>query len=354
MPIPPAPPADVEAALDEYRARARDELVDYFPAGEPRRWLYDLLPDYPLRAGKGLRPALCIATCRAFGGSLSGALHSAVAVEMLHNAFLVHDDIQDGSGRRRGRPSLPAEQGMPIALNVGDMLALLCVEPLVDNFVRVGPAALPILRRFSATIRETLEGQAIELGWIRDNVLELGPEDYLRMALKKTSWYSFILPCQAGALAAWSLVGSNRFIDFGFYFGAMFQIQDDLLNVLPGGDSGEEYLSDLFEGKRTLMLIHVYSNARDDDKRFLRRLYGRPRAERGMDDIRRVLRLMVEHQSIEFARAALRYMEDEAIEAFDVAFDGVADSEDSRFIRGLIPYLLLSRPAALHAVVPSG
>ena len=73
-------------------------------------------------SGKGLRPALCIATCRAFGGSIEQALPSAVSIELLHNAFLVHDDIEDGSLYRRNRATLYVEQGVPIAINVGDAM----------------------------------------------------------------------------------------------------------------------------------------------------------------------------------------------------------------------------------------
>ena len=352
MATPPAPPGDVEATLDEYRQRTLAEVLDYMPPGEPRRWLYDLLPDYPLRPGKGLRPALCIATCRAFGGSIGAAIKSAAALELFHNAFLVHDDIQDGSPWRRGRRALHLEQGVPIALNVGDALAFLALRPLADNFTRLGPAALPILAQFSVTVSETIEGQAMELGWIRDNVLDLGVEDYLRMTLKKTAWYTAIQPCQAGAVAAWSTVDAERFVDFGFFLGAMFQIQDDLLNLFPGGDPGEELLSDLYEGKRTLMLIHLLQQGDAYTRRFLERFLARPRSERTEADAGHVVRLMVDHGSIEFARACLLEMADEAVEGFETAFGGVPDSRHSRFVRGLIPYLLLSRGAALEGRLP--
>ena len=71
------------------------------------------------REGKGLRPALCLATCEAFGGSVEDALHVAAAIELLHAAFLIHDDIEDGSEKRRGRSAMHVEYGVPIALNAG-------------------------------------------------------------------------------------------------------------------------------------------------------------------------------------------------------------------------------------------
>ena len=74
------------------------------------------------RAGKGLRPALCIATCRAFGGSIEQALPSAVSLELLHNAFLVHDDIEDGSCTGATSRRCTSSEGVPIAINVGDAM----------------------------------------------------------------------------------------------------------------------------------------------------------------------------------------------------------------------------------------
>ena len=108
-------------------------------------------------------------------------------------------------------------------------------------------------------MQESLEGQAMELGWVRDNRCDVTDEDYLRMVLKKTCWYSFIHPCRIGALIATKdRVDLDRFNRFGCYLGTAFQIQDDLLNLT--GDErryGKEIGGDLLEGKRTLMLIHL-------------------------------------------------------------------------------------------------
>src|SRR6516162_87343 len=114
-------------------------MKQYFPTGTPRRHLYDLLSDYPERGGKMMRSSLCIATARAFGGSIDDALCSAVAIELMHNALLIHDDIEDESEQRRGRPTLHVLHGIPLALNVGDTLTLLSLRPLFDNIGRLGP-----------------------------------------------------------------------------------------------------------------------------------------------------------------------------------------------------------------------
>src|SRR5207244_3449628 len=98
-----------------------------------------LVAGYPRRGGRMLRPSLCIATARAFGAKLEVAVRSAVALELLHNAFLVHDDVEDDSDVRRGRPTLHTLHGVPLAVNVGDALALLGLRAVTDNQATLGP-----------------------------------------------------------------------------------------------------------------------------------------------------------------------------------------------------------------------
>src|SRR5918996_1930660 len=99
--------------------------------------LYDLLSDYPFREGKGLRPAICFAACRACGGRTEQALLSATALELFHNAFLVHDDVEDGSEFRRGRFTLFKEHGAPVAINVGDATNVVAMDLLLANTSRI-------------------------------------------------------------------------------------------------------------------------------------------------------------------------------------------------------------------------
>ncbi len=89
--------ASVETRLREVGRVVRNSMMDAMPDGEPVRWLYGPMREYPSRPGKALRPALCMSAGRAFGGSADDLLGIAVSIELLHNAFLVHDDIADGS-----------------------------------------------------------------------------------------------------------------------------------------------------------------------------------------------------------------------------------------------------------------
>jgi geranylgeranyl diphosphate synthase type II len=297
--------AIVPQVLEEYGTVTRAVLRRYLAPRPPQRHLYRLAADYPRRGGRMLRPSLCIATARVFGATIEDAANSAAALELLHNAFLVHDDVEDESEVRRGRPTLHELHGVPIAVNVGDALTLLGLRALIDNRAKLGPrVTMRVLEEAERMARESVEGQAIELGWRRDNVVRLREADYLQMVLKKTCWYSTIYPSRIGALIG---TGSerdlDRFIRYGFFLGAAFQIQDDLLNLI--GDRrryGKELGGDVWEGKRTLMLIDLLRKADAEERVRLRDFLACPRASRDAEEGRWVRERMDAYGCIEYAR----------------------------------------------------
>ncbi len=333
---------EIEETLQHYRTLVQSELERYLPDSEPAAYLYDLAREYPARGGKGIRPALLLATCQAFGGSISEALPNAVAIELLHNAFLIHDDIEDDSRQRRGAPTLHVAHGVPLAINTGDALAVLSLAPLRDQAALGTRLQRLILDEYEHMNRLTVEGQATELGWRRDNALDLDPDDYLDLIMKKTCWYTTIHPLRVGAL-----IGSRGTADlapltrFGFHLGAAFQIRDDLLNLVGSEELyGKEILGDLREGKRTLMLIHLISEASGDDRDELTNLLGRPEGERTEVEAERIFELMQAYGSLPFAQEYGRGIASAADTAFEIAFAGLPASPHRDFVQGLIPYML--------------
>jgi geranylgeranyl diphosphate synthase type II len=259
---------DFAAYLSESRALVLDEIRRFIPEDGPfRKVLYDLILDYPMRAAKGLRPALCLSTCRALGGSTSAALPSAAVLELLHNAFLIHDDVEDASEQRRGRASLHEEHGTPAAINVGDAMLALAMSPLLDNIRHVGLGkALRVLQAVSLMSVQTAEGQALELHWVRHGVESFDDADYVRLAEKKTAVYSFVTPMAVGGIlggASPSVI--ERLEAVGRALGVAFQIQDDVLNLAGDeGAYGKERYGDLWEGKHTLVVAHMLRCAAPD------------------------------------------------------------------------------------------
>src|ERR1700742_797532 len=264
----------VDERLREVAKQVRRSMLDAMPDGEPSQWLYAPMREYPSRPGKALRPALCMSAGRAFGDSSNDLLGIAVAIELMHNAFLVHDDVADQSEMRRGRPTLATTYGAAAALNAGDGLAIVASQVLRRATRRLGRDLADLVwGEFDTMAMRTLEGQATEIGWQLDEVEGLRPEDYLHLIMHKTCWYTTIHPLRVGAI-----VGSGGtaelgpLVRFGFHFGAAFQIRDDLLNLV--GDEqlyGKEILGDLYEGKRTLPLVHLLSEAQGGDRELVRK-----------------------------------------------------------------------------------
>ena len=338
-----APSALFQQKLAAYGGAARERMREYLDGLPFQDGLRELVADYPERGGRSLRASLCMATARAFGASASEALNSAVALELLHNAFLVHDDVEDESQERRGRPTLYRSHGAPMAINAGDALAVLSLRPLIDNFGVLGPRlSLRILEEAQRMAQESVEGQFLELWWRQRNASHLTEGDYLRMVMKKTCWYTIIYPLRVGAL-----IGSRGSADlepslrFGFFVGAAFQIQDDLLNLV--GDEaryGKERNGDLWEGKRTLMLIHLLGAAEPEERARLLRLLEAPRAVRAEADIRWIRALMERYGSIEHARQVAQELAQAAQREFPHAYGALRDSPDKQFIEQLPLWVL--------------
>jgi len=335
-------PELVASMLEEYGGITRKALTGYLPAGGSLPYLDELLADYPLRGGKMMRSSLCIATARALGARLEDVICSAASIELLHNALLIHDDIEDGSDERRGRPALHHLHGMPLALNAGDTLSLLSVRPLKDNQRRLGPRlAMQILEETERTAWESAEGQALELGWRRDNRMDVSEEDYLVMILKKTCWLATIHPARVGALIGRRGGGDlEALFRFGFFLGAAFQIQDDVLNLAGDARYGKELNGDLWEGKRTLMLTHGYCKANPAQKAELAAVLSRPREQRTPSEVDWMRALIEEHGSIAYAVAIARGLAGAALREFEAIFEAVSASRDKAFIRGLVTWTI--------------
>ena len=327
-----------------YREMIADQLTAAVPTGEPQRHLYGLVGDFLGRSGKGLRPALCIATARALGGRGEDAVPAAAGLEMLHNAFLVHDDIEDESETRRGYPTLHKRAGVPVAVNTGDAMNALSMRLFRKAGERLGPAGvLRILDEVDHLIVETLEGQAMELGWMRDNDLTVGPQDYMRLVLKKTAWYSFIHPMRIGALVADGDDRElNRFDGFGFLIGLAFQITDDVLNLNGSlARYGKEIDGDLWEGKRTLLLTHTLAHARPGDREWIAGFLGRPRERRLPSEVFRLHKIIEDSGSLAWAQACAGVFAEAARRQFDdVAFAGIAPNPDLDWLRGCVDFVV--------------
>jgi geranylgeranyl diphosphate synthase type II len=189
--------------------------------------------------------------------------------------------------------------------------------------------------------RRTVEGQALELGWIADRDLDVTEADYLRMVLGKTSWYSTIHPCRLGAL-----IGSkgrapiNALVPIGCYVGATFQLRDDLDNLAPGDESyGKDVAGDIIEGKRTIALLHLLTHCSEAQRAEVKRLMASDCSLAREARISRVLQLMAELGSLAYTRDMADAFARLAINEIPTAFSTATSREDVDYFTGMVLYL---------------
>lgn len=255
-----------EKFLNEKTASFDSYMAEFFGEGtHPDMWryLYGPLSEFSNNAGKRHRPLICMLACRAVGGDDQMARAAGAAIEHFHTAALIHDDIADESQLRRGKPCLHHQIGEGLAINAGDLaLSLVTGTVLVDDSLS-DAVKLRVLKELVDMTTRTIEGQALDIGWARDERFDITVEDYLTMAAHKTAFYSGGVPLAVGAIIGG---GSEEQIEtlraYGMSTGLAFQIQDDLLNLIGSEESTKkDFRSDITEGKRTLVVVHALANA---------------------------------------------------------------------------------------------
>jgi geranylgeranyl diphosphate synthase, type II len=329
------------ALRSHYADLTRRLVLDSIPVGEPGPHLYHLVTEHLTRPAKALRPTLCLATCGALGGSIEDALPVAAALELHHDAFLVHDDIEDGSPTRSGRRSLHEQHGLELALNAGDALTAIAVGQLGSGLRRLDRRrADAIAHEFDRLVAETVEGQATELGWHVDGRTDLTAGDYLRMVTKKTAWYTAIGPVRIGALlASGGSIEPDFGIRFGIHLGVAFQMANDIADALRCAKSPGTFTdSDIHEGKRTIMMIHLLANLTGEERDHLVGFLRSKRQARSDADARRVVRLMSEKGSLKCGVDRLREVATAGAREARQAFGGLPDSADRDLLIGIFPH----------------
>ncbi len=266
--------------------------------------------------GKRLRPALCLLTCEGLREQYEKALPFACASEILHNVFLIHDDIEDGDRKRRNRNTLWVEYGIPNAINIGDFLAAKAYSILLKSDVD-SVVLKRMVEVFTETYLITTQGQALDINLRADR--DLSEEQYLKIVSLKTAkylGYNFV----GGALAAKApehVIASLW--KAGGLLGPAFQIQDDLLDLTKGKGRGGEIGCDIKEGKPTIFLAHVlkHENAGSSSKtRKLLDILQKERDRTSKEEIEWVIDYYEQQGALAFARGKARQLIEQAIEQF--------------------------------------
>jgi geranylgeranyl diphosphate synthase type II len=232
---------------------------------------------------------------------------------------------------------------MPQAVNIGDGLHARMWAVLLGNREALGhEKTLAVLGEFANMVAETVEGQTYELGWIQKKQWDIDERDYYNMTGKKTSWYTVITPCRLGGVIA----GAGRktldsFVTFGMPMGIAFQIQDDLLNLLVEPEKyGKEIAGDIWEGKRTLVLIHLLKSCPKAERARIISIMEKPREGKTAKEVEYVLGQMKGRGSIDYAKQRAREFALKAKSLFDAEFGAVPEGAAKDSIKALIDYVI--------------
>jgi geranylgeranyl diphosphate synthase type I len=231
---------------------------------------WDITPGNTDARGKRIRPLLVLLSCTAAGGNWVCAIPGATAVELVHNFSLIHDDIEDRSPLRRGRPTIWKKWGIPQAINTGDAMYALAHLEAVRLAKTVSPSiGLKAVEILQATCLHLTKGQYLDL--LYETRKDIDIEDYWTMVEGKTAALVAV-SAELGAMAAFcDETKSALYRKFGWSLGLAFQVQDDILgiwgNTLKTGKSSQ---SDLVTGKITLPVLYGLSQK----GKFAARWYG--------------------------------------------------------------------------------
>ncbi len=252
-----------EERLTEF-LKEQTERSRYSKCGEKYPYsLYDPLNYIMSGGGKRIRPLLVLLSCEAFGGDSANSINAAIAVEILHNFTLVHDDIMDNANTRRGKDTVHKKWDVNAAILVGDELIGLSYRSLLRSKTNNIAA---VVQAFTDGVIEVCEGQALDKEFEESTDVSL--DDYITMIRKKTAELLKTSAIMGAIIGNAYDNGIQSIAAYSENIGLAFQIQDDLLDVIADeGEFGKKIGGDILEKKKTFLYLRALEilNGKDKD-----------------------------------------------------------------------------------------
>lgn len=229
------------------QSQTNKALAKITPKLNSSKYFYDPV-DYVIKGeGKRLRPVLVHLSGQAYDAQPDDLMKLGIAVELLHNFSLVHDDIMDNDSKRHGQLSVHYKWDIPTAILAGDGLFTLAQLSLVglDSY---------IFQRFNEVALEICEGQGMDKEFENDHSIDM--DSYIQMIGKKTACFLGMCSELGAVLGGASEKEANNLYKFGYFLGLAFQIKDDYLEIFGNEESmGKSLGSDIDENKQTILAI---------------------------------------------------------------------------------------------------
>lgn len=255
---------DLTLAMKQDMAQVNALIIDNMQSSVP---LIPQLAGYLIASGgKRIRPLMTLAASRLFDAETTRPYRLAAAVEFIHTATLLHDDVVDESDQRRGKPSANTVFGNQSSVLVGDFLFSRAFELMVAD------GSIDVLRILSNAAAVITEGEVLQLSI--QSKLETTLDQYLEVIAAKTA-VLFAAACEIGPVIAGKDESIQKALrDYGHHLGMVFQIADDLLDYQADeAQLGKTVGDDFREGKMTSPVIYALQNATADEKTFWKRTF---------------------------------------------------------------------------------
>lgn len=249
------------------RSRIDERLASVITKHEPRS-MYEPARYVLGSGGKRIRPVLVMLACEAVGGDADHAVDAGVAVEILHNFTLVHDDIMDNADQRRGRDTVHKKWDVNIAILVGDELIGIAYESLLRT--QQGDIR-ELTRVFTQGMIDVCEGQSYDKEF--ESHICVTEDEYLMMIGKKTGQLVTMSADMGAIIGNAPPQWRTALREYASSVGRAFQIQDDLLDVVADEkEFGKSIGGDILEGKKTFLLVTALGIAKGEDLDILMRV----------------------------------------------------------------------------------
>jgi geranylgeranyl diphosphate synthase type I len=295
---------NLDAALRPYMDQFNDELANYLVKRDLKpEELYNAIRHLPITGGgKRLRPIVAILATQAVGGDSKKIMPYGVALEILHNFTLIHDDIMDECDTRRGIPAVHAKWGLPMGILAGDTMFAMLFEIL--NQVEMDDKMYRSISQDVAKLaREVCEGQYWDMFFEDQKKIE--ELQYYHMIERKTATFFEIAMKNGAELGGGEPQQVKKLAECGRLLGLAFQVWDDYLGIVgKTEETGKPARSDIVQGKKTLVYVSTHAKLDPFDRRQFVDLY--KQETKSPKDIEAIVKFMEKSGGLEHARSRAR------------------------------------------------
>ncbi|MDP8212425.1 MAG: polyprenyl synthetase family protein [Candidatus Zapsychrus exili] len=307
---------DIKKQIDQRISSFLDKIDQEYKISALNAQLYKNIKEFSLRDGKRIRPILFILSYLGYSSpskrTTVSLYETSIAIELLHNFMLIHDDIIDESSLRRNKPTMhimfkktavtknKKKLGRDLAIIAGDLLYAIAIRSFLS--IKASPAKKErALKYFIETTAITAMGEFLDTINGFKSLAQIKEKDVMLNYTLKTSRYTFSCPLVTGAILSGAKESDiKKLSELGILIGQAFQIQDDIIGIF-GNEKviGKSILSDLQESKKTLLTAHAYKKLKKE-KRTLFLKYFNKKTKR-ISDLNCIKKIFIDAGSLEYS-----------------------------------------------------